>query len=316
MWRPDTVITDTDGNEYFVLLDIDNKMRSYEAIFGDLEGNRLVCIKRHLKKAFWKDGYYFCTYRPNYPGQKALRERDMDNKRVYPHSYLRMEPLKGRFYYSFFDDQQELGRTRLYAENQWMGFMMVCCTPLMRCGRFTGLFRKKDNSKQLFVDQWKNSVKILPGQDVLASLCIAYIFDKCQSQPMVAVVGRESDDEYESAGSIASGEEYEYEGEENYYQDHPDENDGRVKFENMPDMSQREDFDEEYFAETESEHKEQRRSARPGLPQGDTGYDEDDWDDNGEGQQEMAPLTDDAPDRPQLNNGPSYGNQPAPTELI
>lgn len=316
MWRPDTVITDTDGNEYFVLLDIDNKMRSYEAIFGDLEGNRLVCIKRHLKKAFWKDGYYFCTYRPNYPGQKALRERDMDNKRVYPHSYLRMEPLKGRFYYSFFDDQQELGRTRLYAENQWMGFMMVCCTPLMRWGRFTGLFRKKDNSKQLFVDQWKNSVKILPGQDVLASLCIAYIFDKCQSQPMVAVVGRESDDEYESAGSIASGEEYEYEGEENYYQDHPDENDGRVKFENMPDMSQREDFDEEYFAETESEHKEQRRSARPGLPQGDTGYEEDDWDDNGEGHQEMAPLTDDAPDRPQLTNGPSYGNQPAPTELI
>ena len=44
-WRPDTVITDSYGNEYFVLLDVENKMRSYEAIFGDLEGNRLVCVK-------------------------------------------------------------------------------------------------------------------------------------------------------------------------------------------------------------------------------------------------------------------------------
>lgn len=252
-WRPDTVITDSYGNEYFVLLDVENKMRSYEAIFGDLEGNRLVCVKRHLKKAFWKDGFYFCTYRPNYKGQRALRERDRDNKRVYPHSYIRLEPLKGRFYYAFFDDQQETGRTRLYAENQWLGMMMVCCTPIMRWGRFTGRFKKKDNSTQIFVDQWRNSVKVLPGQDVLAALCLAYIFDKCQSQPMVAVMGRESDDEYESEGSIDSNEEYDYE-DDNYYRDHPEERGGGdgMRFENMPDSSQRdEEFDEEYYAEDE-----------------------------------------------------------------
>ena len=266
-WRPDTVITDSDGNEYFVLLDVENKMRSYEAIFGDLEGNRLVCIKRHLKKAFWKDGFYFCTYRPNYKGQKALRERDRDNKRVYPHSYVRLEPLKGRFYYAFFDDQQELCRTRLYAENQWLGMMMVCCTPIMRWGRFTGRFKKKDNSTQIFVDQWRNSVKVLPGQDVLASLCLAYIFDKCQSQPMVAVMGRDSDDEYESDGSIDSNEEYDYEDDNNYYRDHPDEKNNGMKFENMPDSSQREEFDEEYFAEEEQDlEAERHRQARPAFP--------------------------------------------------
>lgn len=275
-WRPDTVITDSDGNEYFVLLDVENKMRSYEAIFGDLEGNRLVCIKRHLKKAFWKDGFYFCTYRPNYKGQRALRERDRDNKRVYPHSYVRLEPLKGRFYYYFFDDQQELGRTRLYAENQWLGMMMVCCTPFLRCARFTCRFKKKDNSTHVFVDQWRNSVKILPGQDVLASLCMAYIFDKCQSQPMVAVMGRESDDEYESEGSIDSNEEeeeYEYAAEDNYYRDHPtgtdaDGNKAQMRFDNMPDSSNRDDFDEEYFAEEEYDYEEDhhKRSTRAGMP--------------------------------------------------
>ena len=36
-------------------LDQIQEMRSYEAIFGDLEGRRLVCIKRHLIKAFWRD---------------------------------------------------------------------------------------------------------------------------------------------------------------------------------------------------------------------------------------------------------------------
>lgn len=299
-WRPDTVITDSDGNEYFVMLDVENKMRSYEAIFGDLEGNRLVCVKRHLKKAFWKDGFYFCTYRPNYKGQKALRERDRDNKRVYPHSYVRLDPLKGRFYYAFFDDEQDMGRTRLYAENQWLGMMMVCCSPIMRWGRFTGRFKKKDNSTHVFVDQWRNSVRVMPGQDVLAALCLAYIFDKCQSQPMVAVMGRDSDDEYESDGSIDSNEEYDYSEDNNYYQDHPEaKKDGGLKFENMPDSSQREEFDEEFFSETEDIHvedKNNKRSTRPGMPPSNVGGYSDDPQGN-----TPPPYSDDP-----------YGNQPPP----
>uniref|UniRef100_A0A7S3L2A3 Uncharacterized protein n=2 Tax=Amphora coffeiformis TaxID=265554 RepID=A0A7S3L2A3_9STRA len=320
-WRPDTVITDSDGNEYFVMLDVENKMRSYEAIFGDLEGNRLVCVKRHLKKAFWKDGFYFCTYRPNYKGQKALRERDRDNKRVYPHSYVRLDPLKGRFFYAFFDDQRELQRTRLYAENQWMGMMMVCCTPLMRWGRFTGRFKKKDNSTHIFVDQWRNSVRVMPGQDVLASLCLAYIFDKCQSQPMVAVMGRESDDEYESdGGSIDSNEEYDYE-KDNYYADHPDDKRNGVQFENMPDLSQREDFEEEYFAETEDfQEDHQRRSTRPGMAEPYYNAAEDDDNDYHNNQLDQGGYSDKgqyAQSPPQqLTNEPGQQPPQHPPELI
>jgi hypothetical protein len=108
-WRPDTVITDYEGTEMFVLLDQTQEMRSYEAVFGDLEGRRLVCIKRHVIKAFWKDGYYFCTYRPNYPGQLPLKDRDIDNKKVYPFSYLQVSPMKGRFFVA----TQDAGRQSL-----------------------------------------------------------------------------------------------------------------------------------------------------------------------------------------------------------
>ena len=52
LWRPDTVVTDYEGTEMFVLLDQVQQMRSYEAIFGDLDGRRLVCIKRHIIQAF------------------------------------------------------------------------------------------------------------------------------------------------------------------------------------------------------------------------------------------------------------------------
>ena len=169
-------------------------MRTYEAVFADLDGRRMVCVKRHILKPFWKDGFYFCTYRPNFRGQKPYGERDVDDKKIYPHSYLELNPLKGRFLYRFVDQDRQFTRARLSADNPWLGFMMGCCTCCMRCGRFTGKFKKLDQSTQVFVDQWRNTVKVAPNNDLLAALCMAYVFDKCQNQPMVAMIGGEEED--------------------------------------------------------------------------------------------------------------------------
>jgi hypothetical protein len=194
LWRPDTVITDYEGTEMFVLLDQVQEMRSYEAIFGDLDGRRLVCIKRHLISAFWRDGYYFCTYQPNYKNQRPLLERDVDNKKVYPFSYLQVNPMKGRFYYRLFDNQEGLSPPKMRAENPWLGYMVVCCTPLVRSGKWTASFhRKNQNIPTVHVDQWRNCVDIGPGNDMLAALCMAYVFDRYQCQPLITVVGADKE---------------------------------------------------------------------------------------------------------------------------
>lgn len=197
-WRPDTVITDYEGTEMFVLLDQTNEMRSYEAIFGDLEGRRLVCVKRHLSAQFWKDGYYFCTYQPNWKGQAALADRDIDNKRVYPFSYLQVTAMKGRFFYRLFNNDQKTGPPRMMAENPWLGFMVVCCTNAVRMGKWTAQFKKATTGRTTIrVDQWRNTVDVGPGNDLLAALCMAYVFDRYQCQPFITVFGRNESDEYE-----------------------------------------------------------------------------------------------------------------------
>lgn len=77
-WEPDTLITDTFGNPIFSVLDVQHHaMGSYEAIFGDENGHKLCYIKRRLITKYWLDGWDFCTYRPNFPGQPKYKERDM-----------------------------------------------------------------------------------------------------------------------------------------------------------------------------------------------------------------------------------------------
>ena len=231
-WRPDTVITDVDGNEIFVVLEQKNHMRSYEVIFGDLDGHKLCCVKRHLLKAFWRDGFYFCTYRPNYPNQKHLKDRDCNNKRVYPFAYLEIQPLKGIFLYRHFDAYEQLKPPRMTSQNPWLGFMTVCCTPLMRFGNFTTKFHKQSSRDTLLeIDQWKNTVAVGPGNDLLAALCMAYVFDRVQSQPLVTVVGRDEEEELEGnedQRSIESGDDNQM-------------NTGEVELENMPDEPYRDD---------------------------------------------------------------------------
>ena len=77
-WEPDTLITDTFGNPIFSVLDVHHQaMGAYEAIFGDENGHKLCYIKRRLITKYWLDGWDFCTYRPNFPGQPKYKERDM-----------------------------------------------------------------------------------------------------------------------------------------------------------------------------------------------------------------------------------------------
>jgi len=77
-WEPDTLITDTFGNPMFSVLDVSHHaMGAYEAIFGDENGHKLCYVKRRLITKYWKDGWDFCTYKPNFPGQPKYKERDM-----------------------------------------------------------------------------------------------------------------------------------------------------------------------------------------------------------------------------------------------
>jgi hypothetical protein len=254
-WRPDTVITDFDGNEMFVLLDQTNEMRSYEAVFGDLEGRRLVCVKRHLTKQFWRDGYYFCTYQPNYPNQAALSDRDADNKRVYPHSYVQISAMKGRFFYRLFNNDQKTGPPRLVAENPWLGFMVVCCTPSVRLGKWSAQFKKSTTRKTaLTVDQWRNMVTIGPGNDLLAGLCLAYIFDRYQCQPLITVFGRSEEDEYEQKddSSIESNKKHEDDIINDYDEDDEDDS-GRGRTKRPGDNGG--DGGGEYAVDTEKDQK-------------------------------------------------------------
>lgn len=213
LWRADTVITDTEGNEVFVLMEADKSMRGYEAVFGDLEGRKLCCVRRKLHRAPQQDGYYFCTYRPTIDGQPPLAERDCNNKSIYPFAYLEYAPLKGRYWYYLYNmdaekDEMVLDPPTLVGDNPWLGFMMVCCTPFIRCGKWTLNYRKPDSRKSLVaIDQWKNLVEVHEGQDLLAALCMAYVLDKSQCQPMITVIGAmdpEYDNDEDSNGSLDS----------------------------------------------------------------------------------------------------------------
>lgn len=98
-------------------------------------------------------------------------------------------------------------RPKLVADNGWMGFMTIWCTPMTRCFKWTSAFRRPNHrDTKILINQWKDLVEVEPGQDVLAALCIGYIFDVCQRQPFVTLLGKQ-DPEYDvpdDDGSINS----------------------------------------------------------------------------------------------------------------
>ena len=190
-WEPDTLITDTFGNPIFSVLDVQHHaMGSYEAIFGDENGHKLCYVKRRLITKHWKDGWDFCTYKPNFPGQPKFKERDMYGKSVYPFSFLQVRPLRCRYAYSVHQEDLENMETELEAMHGWLGSMTVCCTPMIRFGKWQLDFhRPGSGDPEINIDQSKNLLEVERGNDLLAALCMAYAFDKALCQPLVTIVG-------------------------------------------------------------------------------------------------------------------------------
>lgn len=120
------MITDVDGNEYFAMLENIQKMSTYAAVFDDLEGRPLV---RQTSNA--TSDTRRCL---NYRRQRALHYRNPNNKKFYPFLFLEVHPMKGLLLYRSFDDEEMLKPHPLIAQNAWLEFMLVCCTPVMRCG--------------------------------------------------------------------------------------------------------------------------------------------------------------------------------------
>jgi len=190
-WEPDTLITDTFGNPIFSVLDVQHQaMGAYEAIFGDENGHKLCYVKRRLITKMWLDGWDFCTYSPNFPGQPKYKERDMYGKSVYPFSFLSIRPMKCRYAYSIHKEDMERMDTHLEAMHGWLGSMTVCCTPMVRFGKWQLDFhRPSAGDPEINIDQSKNLLEVERGNDLLGALCIAYAFDKALCQPMVTIVG-------------------------------------------------------------------------------------------------------------------------------
>lgn len=190
-WEPDTLITDTFGNPIFSVLDVQHHaMGAYEAIFGDENGHKLCYVKRRLITKSWLDGWDFCTYSPNFPGQPKYKERDMYGKSVYPFSFLSIRPMKCRYAYSIHNENMEKMDTHLEAMHGWLGSMTVCCTPMVRFGKWQLDFHRPGaGDPEINIDQSKNLLEVERGNDLLAALCIAYAFDKALCQPMVTIVG-------------------------------------------------------------------------------------------------------------------------------
>lgn len=190
-WEPDTLITDTFGNPIFSVLDVQHHaMGAYEAIFGDENGHKLCYVKRRLITKSWLDGWDFCTYAPNFPDQPKYKERDMYGKSVYPFSFLSVRPMKCRYAYSVHNEDMGGTDVQLEAMHGWLGSMTVCCTPMVRFGKWQlDLHRPGAGDPEINIDQAKNLLEVERGNDLLAALCIAYAFDKALCQPLVSIIG-------------------------------------------------------------------------------------------------------------------------------
>ncbi len=156
---------------------------------------------------------------------------------VYPFSFLQIHPLKCRYEYCV--HQEDLGGmdTQLEAMHGWLGSMTVCCTPMVRLGKWQVDFhRPNEGDPEINIDQSKNLLEVERGNDLLAALCIAYAFDKALCQPLVTIIGYQEkehpDDDDDSLESyedaprpnnlmlMAAQDEYEY---DEYQEEEPEE---------------------------------------------------------------------------------------------
>lgn len=78
----------------------------------------------------------------------------------------------------------------LEAMHGWLGSMTVCCTPMVRLGKWQMDFHRPGaGDPEINIDQSKNLLEVERGNDLLAALCIAYAFDKALCQPLVTIIG-------------------------------------------------------------------------------------------------------------------------------
>lgn len=78
----------------------------------------------------------------------------------------------------------------LEAMHGWLGSMTICCTPMIRFGKWQIDFHRPGaGDPEINIDQSKNLLEVERGNDLLASLCIAYAFDKALCQPLVTIIG-------------------------------------------------------------------------------------------------------------------------------
>lgn len=97
--------------------------------------------------------------------------------------------------------------TVLHAMHGWLGSTTVCCTPMVRFGKWQIDFHRPGaGDPELNIDQSKNILEVERGNDLLAALCIAYAFDKALCQPLVTIIGYQEkehmDDDDESLDSF------------------------------------------------------------------------------------------------------------------
>jgi hypothetical protein len=97
--------------------------------------------------------------------------------------------------------------TVLQAMHGWLGSTTVCCTPMVRFGKWQIDFHRPGaGDPELNIDQSKNLLEVERGNDLLAALCIAYAFDKALCQPLVTIIGYQEkehmDDDDESLDSF------------------------------------------------------------------------------------------------------------------
>lgn len=97
----------------------------------------------------------------------------------------------------------------LEAHHGWLGSMTICCTPLVRFGKWQIDFHRPGaGDPELNIDQSKNLLEVERGNDLLAALCIAYAFDKALCQPLVTIIGYQEKEHMDDDDSLEDEDYY------------------------------------------------------------------------------------------------------------
>lgn len=98
--------------------------------------------------------------------------------------------MRCHYAYQVHEEDLEGMDLQLEAMHGWLGSMTVCCTPMVRLGKWQMDFHRPGaGDPEINIDQSRNLLEVERGNDLLAALCIAYAFDKALCQPLVTIIG-------------------------------------------------------------------------------------------------------------------------------